>query len=85
MNGNAVMYDVGKILTVGGAPAYQNGNAHPGRARASLSDAPHAALITDGARQSSDRPSQVSWPRQSPQPANGRRHGRASRPQCPVA
>jgi galactose oxidase len=24
MNGNAVMYDVGKILTVGGAPAYQN-------------------------------------------------------------
>ena len=22
MNGNAVMYDVGKILTVGGAPAY---------------------------------------------------------------
>jgi galactose oxidase len=27
MNGNAVMYDVGKILTVGGAPAYQNANA----------------------------------------------------------
>ncbi|PWW66821.1 galactose oxidase [Actinokineospora spheciospongiae] len=27
MNGNAVMYDVGKILTVGGAPAYQNADA----------------------------------------------------------
>ncbi|HET9142721.1 discoidin domain-containing protein [Actinophytocola sp.] len=27
MNGNAVMYDVGKILTVGGAPAYQDTNA----------------------------------------------------------
>jgi galactose oxidase len=27
MNGNAVMYDVGKILTVGGAPAYVNSNA----------------------------------------------------------
>jgi len=27
MNGNAVMYDVGKILTVGGAPAYQDSNA----------------------------------------------------------
>ncbi len=27
MNGNAVMYDVGKILTVGGAPAYDSGDA----------------------------------------------------------
>jgi galactose oxidase len=27
MNGNAVMYDAGKILTVGGAPSYQNNNA----------------------------------------------------------
>ena len=27
MNGNAVMYDVGKILTVGGAPAYENSDA----------------------------------------------------------
>jgi len=27
MNGNAVMYDVGKILTVGGAPAYANSTA----------------------------------------------------------
>jgi hypothetical protein len=27
MNGNAVLYDVGKILTVGGAPDYQNSNA----------------------------------------------------------
>ncbi|WP_156754907.1 discoidin domain-containing protein [Actinokineospora pegani] len=27
MNGNAVMYDVGKILTVGGAPAYQDSDA----------------------------------------------------------
>jgi galactose oxidase len=27
MNGNAVMYDVGKILTVGGATAYQNADA----------------------------------------------------------
>ncbi len=24
MNGNAIMYNVGKILTVGGAPAYQD-------------------------------------------------------------
>src|ERR1700674_2227474 len=24
MNGNAVMYDIGKILTLGGAPAYDN-------------------------------------------------------------
>ncbi|WP_239132017.1 discoidin domain-containing protein [Paractinoplanes durhamensis] len=27
MNGNAIMYDTGKILTVGGAPAYQDSNA----------------------------------------------------------
>ena len=27
MNGNAVLYDVGKILTLGGAPAYQNADA----------------------------------------------------------
>ena len=27
MNGNAVLYDVNKILTVGGAPSYQNSNA----------------------------------------------------------
>lgn len=27
MNGNAVMYDVGKILTVGGAPAYEKADA----------------------------------------------------------
>jgi len=27
MNGNAVMYDIGKILKIGGAPAYQNANA----------------------------------------------------------
>jgi galactose oxidase len=27
MNGNAVLYDTGKILTVGGAPDYQNSNA----------------------------------------------------------
>jgi galactose oxidase len=27
MNGNAIMYEPGKILTVGGAPAYQNSNA----------------------------------------------------------
>lgn len=27
MNGNAVMYEPGRILTVGGAPAYSNGNA----------------------------------------------------------
>lgn len=27
MNGNAVMYDIGKILKIGGAPAYQNSNA----------------------------------------------------------
>jgi galactose oxidase len=27
MNGNAVMYDVGKILTVGGAPAYEDSSA----------------------------------------------------------
>ena len=27
MNGNAVMYDAGKILTIGGAPSYQNTNA----------------------------------------------------------
>jgi galactose oxidase len=27
MNGNAVMYDTGKILTVGGAPSYDNSNA----------------------------------------------------------
>jgi galactose oxidase len=27
MNGNAVLYDVGKILTVGGAPSYQDSNA----------------------------------------------------------
>ena len=27
MNGNAVMYDVGKILTIGGAPNYENDNA----------------------------------------------------------
>ena len=27
MNGNAVLYDVGKILTVGGAPSYQDANA----------------------------------------------------------
>ena len=27
MNGDAVMYDVGKILTVGGAPAYENSDA----------------------------------------------------------
>lgn len=27
MNGNAVMYDIGKILAVGGAPSYQDSNA----------------------------------------------------------
>ncbi|WP_328473592.1 discoidin domain-containing protein [Actinoplanes sp. NBC_00393] len=27
MNGNAVMFDTGKILTVGGAPSYENNNA----------------------------------------------------------
>lgn len=27
MNGNAVMYDIGKILTIGGAPDYQNSDA----------------------------------------------------------
>jgi galactose oxidase len=27
MNGNAVQYDIGKILTVGGAPSYQDSNA----------------------------------------------------------
>ena len=27
MNGNAVMYDVGKILTLGGSPAYQDSDA----------------------------------------------------------
>ena len=27
MNGNAVMYDAGKILTIGGAPAYEQSNA----------------------------------------------------------
>jgi galactose oxidase len=27
MNGKAVMYDIGKILKVGGAPAYQNASA----------------------------------------------------------
>ena len=27
MNGNAVMYDAGKLLTLGGAPAYQNSTA----------------------------------------------------------
>ncbi len=27
MNGNAVLYDVGKIVTIGGAPAYDNSNA----------------------------------------------------------
>ena len=27
MNGNAAMYDVGKILTAGGSPAYENSNA----------------------------------------------------------
>ena len=27
MNGNAVLYDVNKILAVGGAPSYQNSNA----------------------------------------------------------
>jgi galactose oxidase len=27
MNGNAVMYDIGKILKVGGAPAYENADA----------------------------------------------------------
>ena len=27
MNGNAVLYDIGKILTVGGAPDYQHSNA----------------------------------------------------------
>jgi galactose oxidase len=27
MNGNAVMYDAGKILTIGGAPSYENTNA----------------------------------------------------------
>jgi galactose oxidase len=27
MNGNAVMYDTGKILTVGGSPSYENSNA----------------------------------------------------------
>ena len=27
MNGNAVMYDAGKILTVGGATSYENVNA----------------------------------------------------------
>lgn len=29
MNGNAVMYDVGKILAVGGAPSYESSNATP--------------------------------------------------------
>ncbi len=27
MNGNAVLYDINKIFTVGGAPSYQNSNA----------------------------------------------------------
>jgi galactose oxidase len=35
MNGNAVMYDVGKILTIGGAQNYDNG---PGSSRAYIID-----------------------------------------------
>ena len=27
MNGNAVYYDANKVITMGGAPAYQNSNA----------------------------------------------------------
>jgi galactose oxidase len=43
MNGNAVMYDVGKILTVGGAPAYQNSDA---TARAYALDITNGVKVT---------------------------------------
>ena len=54
MNGNAVMYDAGRILTVGGAPAYENANDD----RAYLID------ITRGAV--SPRP--PTWPYAGPSP-----------------
>jgi galactose oxidase len=38
MNGDAVMYDIGKILTVGGAPAYDNGTATAGAYTIDIND-----------------------------------------------
>jgi galactose oxidase len=43
MNGNAVVYDIGKILTVGGAPSYQDSDA---TARAYTVDINGAAPVT---------------------------------------
>lgn len=43
MNGNAVMYDVGKILTLGGSPAYQNSEA---TARAYTIDITNGVRVT---------------------------------------
>jgi galactose oxidase len=46
MNGDAVMYDVGKILTVGGATAYNNA---PGTARAYTIDINNGVKVTRAA------------------------------------
>lgn len=43
MNGNAVMYDIGKILTIGGAANYDNG---PGSNRAYIIDINNANAVT---------------------------------------
>jgi galactose oxidase len=43
MNGNAVMYDIGKILTLGGSPAYQNSDA---TARAYAIDITNGVKVT---------------------------------------
>ncbi|WP_166786480.1 galactose oxidase-like domain-containing protein [Cryobacterium sp. TMT2-15-1] len=43
MNGNAVMYDVGKILTLGGSPAYQDSDA---TARAHAIDINNGVTVT---------------------------------------
>jgi galactose oxidase len=44
VNGNAVLYDVGKILKVGGAPAYQTGNASDSAYTIDISGGPTAPV-----------------------------------------
>lgn len=45
MNGNAVMYDVGKILTLGGAPDYQNSDASKRAYTIDINGGPGAEIV----------------------------------------
>ncbi|MBF6557703.1 MAG: DUF1929 domain-containing protein [Acidimicrobiales bacterium] len=46
MNGNAVYYDTNKVITMGGAPSYQNSNATTQAYRVQINSAPTAPTVT---------------------------------------